>query len=273
MSRDNNVLIDELRHAEPFPARLTVSATKARLFSVDTYFVEAWQQLTELTPDPLEFAHRHGIVVLKPDACAGRRGSAIINWLAEHGFEAAYCARLRFDRHSLRALWRYQWNMATPQRRALQEQVMTSFDSLVVIVRRARPIRVPTTVYLTDLKGPSLPADRKPEHLRTVLKSTNAILNFVHTADEPADVIRELGIYFDTAQRSACLRTLLRHDEPADTRMLLEELESDHARACQDATDGPLCWDWLTQAVAGIPANLAGIEPLVRTVATDWGEP
>ena len=126
-------------------------------------------------------------------------------------------ARLRFDRHAIRGLWRYQWNMATPQRQALQEQIMTSFDSLLVIVRRSSPIRVPTTVYLTDLKGPSLPADRKPEHLRTVLNSTNPVLNFVHTADEPADVIRELGIYFDAGQRADCVRMLLA-DQPTSAR-------------------------------------------------------
>jgi len=180
---------------------------------------------------------------------------------------------LRFERHSIHALWRYQWNMATPQRRALQEQIMTCFDSLVIVVRMARPIRVPTTVYLTDLKGPSLPADRKPEHLRTLLDSSNAILNFVHTADEPADVIRELGIYLDTAQRAACLRALLGRAEPADARTMLGELEHDHAQALRNGTDGPLCWSWLTEAAAGIPANVAGMEPLVRTAARDWGEP
>jgi len=273
MSRDEGGLIDQVRHAKPFPGRLTVSAGKALLFSVDTYFLEAWQQLTTLTPDPLEFAHRHGIVVLKPDVWAGRRGVAILDWLEERGFAPAYCTRLRFDRHSVHALWRYQWNMATPQRRALQERIMTCFDSLLIVVRRSRPIRVPTTVYLTDLKGPSLPADRKPEHLRTLLDSDNPILNFVHTADEPADVVRELGIYFDAARRAACLHTLLGCGEPVDARRLLAELESEHARAVQDDADGPLCWDWLSRAAAGIAANVEGIEPLVRTVARDWGEP
>ena len=94
----------------------------------------------------------------------------------------------------------------------------------------------------------------------------------MHTADEPADVVRELGIYFDADQRAACLRALL-GGEPVDARLLMGELESEHARAARDNPDGPLCWEWLSRTAAGMPANIEGMEPLVRTVARDWGDP
>lgn len=35
-------MIEVGRHADPFPALLTTSAAKATLYSVDTYFAEAW---------------------------------------------------------------------------------------------------------------------------------------------------------------------------------------------------------------------------------------
>ncbi len=201
-------MIEVGRHADPFPALLTTSEAKATLYSVDTYFAEAWESVTDVWPDPLQFAWEHGLLVLKPDSFAGRRAHVILEWLGDAGFVIADAQRLSFDRHSIRAEWRYQWNMATPDRKKLMDVLLKLSDCMLVIVRSQDRIEVPTTVRLTDLKGPAEVAKRRPDHLRWKLGLSSAILSFLHTADEPADVLRELGIHAAASERIALLERL-----------------------------------------------------------------
>jgi nucleoside diphosphate kinase len=218
-------MIEVGRHADPFPALLTTSVAKATLYSVDTYFAEAWADLSAATTDPVRFAWEHGLLVLKPDAFAGRRAHVILEWLDDAGFVIADARRLRFDRHSIRAEWRYQWNMATPDRKKLMDVLLNLSDCMLVIVRSRDPIDVPATVRLTDLKGPAEVAKRRPDHLRWKLGLSSAILSFLHTADEPADVVREFGIHAAAPERIALLERLAcRPDATCGAWALCDEL-------------------------------------------------
>jgi len=218
-------MIEVGRHADPFPMLLTTSAAKATLYSVDTYFAEAWSDLHARWPDPIRFAWEHGMLVVKPDAFAGRRAHLILEWLDEAGFVIAEARRLSFDRHSIRAEWRYQWNMATPDRKKLMDVLLKLSDSMLILVRSRDQIDVPTTVRLTDLKGPAEVAKRRPDHLRWNLGLSSAILSFLHTADEPADVVRELGIHATAAERIALLERLAcRPDAGATAWALCDQL-------------------------------------------------
>lgn len=218
-------MIEVGRHADPFPALLTTSEAKATLYSVDTYFAEAWDGLTSVWPDAVRFAWDHGMLVIKPDAFAGRRAHLILEWLDDAGFVIADARRLRFDRHSIRAEWRYQWNMATPDRKKLMDVLLGLSDCLLVIVRSRDEIEVPATVRLTDLKGPAEVAKRRPDHLRWKLGLSSAILSFLHTADEPADVVRELGIHVAAPERIALLERLAcRPDATSEAWTLCDEL-------------------------------------------------
>lgn len=206
-------MIEAGRHAAPFPPRLTTSPAKASLFSVDTYFTETWAQVSELCEDPTAFAWEHGILVLKPDAFASRRAHVILQWLEDQRFEVAAARRIRFDRHAIRALWRYQWNMATQERKALFDLLLAVGDSILLVVRRTIADDWPTTVALTDAKGPAEVASRLPHHLRTRLGGDSAVLSYLHTADEPADVLRELGIHCDEPTRGELIAALSRHSD------------------------------------------------------------
>ena len=209
------------RHADPFPYLLTSAPHKGELFSVDTYFAEGWRTLREVFPDPLRFSWDFGIVVLRPEAFAGGRAELILDWIDQLGLVPALVQQVSFDRHAIRALWRYQWNLATPDRKALTDRLLQIGPSLLVVVRErtAGDDRRPVTVRLTDAKGPAEVAKREPAHLRSRLGLTSAVLSFVHTADEPADVVRELGIHFTEDERRAVLARLIqRPDATADAR-------------------------------------------------------
>jgi hypothetical protein len=51
------------------------------------------------------------------------------------------------------------------------------------------------------MKGPALVHLRQPRHLRSRIGAGTGLLNLIHTPDEPADVIREMGVMLDPDER------------------------------------------------------------------------
>ncbi|MEV6900518.1 hypothetical protein [Amycolatopsis sp. NPDC051372] len=105
---------------------------------------------------------------------------------------------------TLRALWYFQWNTATPQVRRIADHCA---DSLLLVVAPAGdqgPLAdLPVPVRLTELVGPGDPAAREPGRLRTEL-GRYALLNLVHSAGDTADMLRDLGI--SCTPRPTCTR-------------------------------------------------------------------
>lgn len=67
---------------------------------------------------------------------------------------------------------------------------------------------------LQQFKGPTLPRQRAAHHLRAGLGPPNRLLNFVHAADEPADVLREVGLLLDRPTRRVVIERM-RSGRPA----------------------------------------------------------
>lgn len=80
---------------------------------------------------------------------------------------------------------------------------MDSCDSVVLVVRpeAEEAWAPPTSVVVTERKGPTDPKARIPGQLRYEIGRYSYLLNLVHTPDELTDVARELGVHFDTATR------------------------------------------------------------------------
>jgi nucleoside diphosphate kinase len=215
----------------PFP-ELTRSAAKREYYRADAYYLEGSEQLAEFLTardgdGVADFAFQHGLLLLKPDAVAVRQLLPAIDWLGENGFRIVAATRTRISRTAVRALWHYQWNLATDYRRRLADQFIDSTDSLVLVVRRETASEIPTSVLLTELKGPTDPGARVPGQLRYKLGQYCFLLNLVHTADEPADVLRELAILFDAEQRAeVCAEALSGLDRRNQAKALAEELHA-----------------------------------------------
>jgi nucleoside diphosphate kinase len=220
---------------------LSRSAAKREYYRADTYYLEGSEQLAEFLTargggagdsagdgggdGVADFAFRHALLLLKPDAVAVRQLLPAIDWLGENGFRIVAAARTRITRTVVRALWHYQWNLATDYRRRLADQFIDSTDSLVLVVRQEAASQIPASVLLTEFKGPTDPGARVPGQLRYKLGQYCFLLNLVHTADEPADVLRELAILFDAARRSVvCAEALSGLDRRSHARALAEEL-------------------------------------------------
>ncbi|MEU5592867.1 nucleoside-diphosphate kinase [Streptomyces sp. NPDC020298] len=193
----------------PVSPLLTCHPAKQRLYGADTYFQESHEQLAALTEDVTGFAHRHAVLLLKPDAVVARSLDAAVDWLGGRGFRIVAAAVTRLTRTMIRSLWYFQWNLATPHRRRLAALFLEDADALVLLVRPAHDLDVPASVELTRLKGPTDPDARQPGQLRHLLGRYSYLLNLVHTPDEPADVLRELAVHFDGTARDRLFRSAL----------------------------------------------------------------
>jgi nucleoside diphosphate kinase len=203
----------EPEHGIPVSPLLTCHPEKQRLYGADTYYQESYEQLAALTDDVAGFAHRHAALLLKPDAVVARTLDAAVEWLAEQDFRIVGAATTRLTRTMIRSLWYFQWNLATPDRRRLAALFLEDADALVLLVRPGRDSDIPASVRLTRLKGPTDPDARVPGQLRHLLGRYSYLLNLVHTPDEPADVLRELAVHFDHAERESLFRSALAEED------------------------------------------------------------
>lgn len=280
--------------------RLTLLPDKRRLFAVDTYFREAYTDLC----DDLALLRRAALVVLKPDALVGRRIVPCLELLRGHGFRPVAARTFAYDRLLIRETWRYQFNVASDDRIDVVDLLLTASPSLMVLLWDERPREAcPASVRLGALKGPSDPQLRRPGQLRHELGVVTALFNFVHTSDEPADVVRDLGLLLDRADRRRllaelhaqrdgsaelrgcidalqaahpahdldCERSLdrLRHAPDAGVRRAAEAVARDRARWRELLPLGDRIdrWDLLSIATAAIECNVPGVEPVVASVA------
>ncbi|WP_328410482.1 nucleoside-diphosphate kinase [Nocardia sp. NBC_00403] len=182
----------------------TPSAEKAGVYLDDTYVQESVDQLDRLGVDAAKFAMQHSLLLLKPDAILARAVEPTLQWLADNGFRVVGAYRVPVDRHLARALWYFAWNIASPERRRLADLLVGISDVLVLVVHGPDG-ELPVSVRLTEAKGATDPRKRRPGELRYLLGRHNYLLNLVHSPDDPADVLRELAIYFDERTRAAVI--------------------------------------------------------------------
>jgi hypothetical protein len=208
---------------------------KRTLFDEDTYYLECWDDLSELfTAAQLRtFCERTSFLLVKPEALLTGRLPAIVDWLHGRGWVVGASWQVPASRHVQRGLWRYHWNAVTSQHRAVVDLLFAACPALLLLVRPERELTISATAALAAEKGPSKPHRRRAGELRANLGAYNGYLNFVHSPDEPADLIRELGVLVPAAERIAMIEDLSR---PDSVSVLLTDIEQ------------PLCWDALSQS-------------------------
>lgn len=230
-------------------AALTRSPVKEDLFGTDTYTRESAWTFGGHTEDLL----RTALCVLKPDAAAGRRYGAALRALDDNGFRPVDALSFRHNRLTIRETWRFQLNFADRERIATMEMYLRSHDCVLLVLRdeRYRPGAVPGAVRLASLKGPATAAQRRPEHLRERLGALNGLFNFLHTTDEPLDVMRDLGLLLGPGRRELVRdRIAAGHDARDEVARLREEVEG--AVAAHDLDPAA---SWLRLAESGSPAG------------------
>ncbi|MGW3910028.1 hypothetical protein ACWEBX_00655 [Streptomyces sp. NPDC005070] len=172
--------------------------------------------------------------MFKPDAVVGRRVEPALAFLAGHGFEPLGALTVRVDARVCRELWRYQINAAPlAVIRAVDMILESGPPCLFVALRDTRgPERTGTTAAerLAELKGSSKNRSVDGGSLRGTLGCELMCLNFLHAPDDPADLIRELGVLLPR-RREQALSLLAADVSPpgaADPATLAGELYAIH---------------------------------------------
>lgn len=218
---------------------LSADPVKRAAYRLDPYAREGLDLFR--SPSERAWLYTTTFVVLKPDAIAGRRCGLVLDILEEEGWVPFAAEPFRFDPVLTREIWRYQFNAASRQRIAVVDHLLGSGPSLLVLLHDTRRgDGLPASVRLTAAKGAADPQAAHARDLRSRFGRVNGLFNFVHTADEPADLVRELRL-LSYRTGTAWLRTALsrapsagRGDCPA--RALAAELEADVPAHDLDAT-------------------------------------
>jgi len=193
------------------PQCMSRSSRKRILYSVDAYFIEGWEEaLYHLGQEAETHLRDKALIVFKPEAVVGRRIRSALSFLHQRGFRPMYWHRFRYSRDTIRVAWQYQLNIATRQRLRLVDLLETSTDSLCVLFKLEDVGATSGSAceVLSELKGPADPSKRSSHHLRTALGLNALLINYVHSADEPADLVREVAVYVSTTARQELWQAL-----------------------------------------------------------------
>jgi len=188
---------------------LTAHSDKRRLYPDDVFFREALADYRRLSPGAARGMADVAFLLLKPEAIVRRSGERILSFLRTHGYSVPGARMLHVGRHASRDLWRYQFNAAPL---SVMRAVDILFDAApavcLAVAGDSGPADGPAATRLAAHKGShihGIPA----ESLRGLLGSPTLVLNFVHAPDDPADVLRELGVLLDPPGRREFLAVLL----------------------------------------------------------------
>lgn len=191
----NNGLTIPAEACSSMPSWLSSSPFKLQLYGTDTYAIEGLETVEGVAGDGARaFCYEHSLLVVKPEAVVSRRLERIFSWLEEIGFRIVDAVPFRFSPATTRGLWRYHWNAVTAAHRQAVDLLVESGPSLAVLVRASEVNGVPASLRLAELKGHADPSRRQAGQLRYELGNFNALLNHVHSPDEPIDFLRELAV-------------------------------------------------------------------------------
>lgn len=184
-------------------SRLTKNSGKADALSRDPYLRESWATLLAVLGEPraYEFAEKIALLWVRPDAFAAGTARRILAAVENTGFRPLAARPARLDRTGVRSLWAYALCWATMERLCLFDGIAALGPGLLMLYTLDEPSPRSAAARMTANKGASDPRARRPGGLRHAAGSPNLGLTMLHTADEGADVIRELGVFLPWQQR------------------------------------------------------------------------
>lgn len=191
------------------PESFSNSKIKRQLYSVDTYYRESYEDLRAMWGEEMPKLQRLAAVVFKPEAVVGRRIHAGLDYFIRQSFLPLVARCFTYNRFIIREAWRYQFNVATRDRIRIVDILEPSTESIYVLfIDSSGDCTHSASERLSSLKGPSIPELRVPGQLRYELGVRSVLLNYVHTPDDTADLVREMGIYFREDERKDILRAI-----------------------------------------------------------------
>jgi hypothetical protein len=247
---------------------LTRLQDKSALYADDVYFREGFSDFRHaFGSNASEAAWRVALLLVKPDGIHAGKTEAVLRFAARNDFHPIVVRWTDLNPGRWRELWRYQLTGATLDRLAVNDLVLAG-PSLLVLLRDGRQAHVPATVRLQSLKGPSNIDAQRPGCLRRELGQINRVLSFVHCADEPADLVRELAVLLEWPERQSVIAALHRENLSATDRQTLQSTMAAASAACLDpAHSVRSILSALNEVAAGRSPSGAHLDLLIRTAS------
>jgi len=174
---------------------------KALVYERETYFREGLADASDIWGKSIDTVLKKiALLIIKPDGLKAGKARVVLESLEANDFSVVAVEVTEMMRIHWRELWRYQLTSATLDRLAVNDIVLRD-RALLLLLRYDKELTLPASVRLSKLKGPSDVSLQSPNCLRRALEQPNRIFSFIHVADEPADVLRELAILLDRPAR------------------------------------------------------------------------
>jgi nucleoside diphosphate kinase len=230
---------------------------KAELYGQETYLREALLDLEAvLGEDTPGTVLRHGLIVVKPDGRALGATSAVVDFCAGHGFDLVDARRIVFAPTVWRSLWIYQMTEASIDRLLINDLVIAG-DAVALLLRSRAAAAVPAAVRLSALKGSARKERQDAGCLRRAIGQPDRVLSLVHSADEPVDLVRELGILFGFRERREMARAMASGRLSAAGGRLLTQIRRSDAAPSRTFDRGAS----RQRVIEAVRARMRGAEP------------
>lgn len=141
--------------------------------------------------------YKYGMAIIKPEAIMLGKVNDILSIIKTAGFEIVYISQKTLTEEQTNQMWKYSWTDASIERILINQKLFSVCFSIILVLRYKFDMKMSACEILTELKGGANPEKRKPHQIRSLIKPINLILNYIHSSDEIADFIREIGILFN----------------------------------------------------------------------------
>jgi len=238
---------------------LSTSDRKRELYADDSCFRTGWEAFVNgADGGDRTLLRRISTVTFKPDALVTRSVATGLERLRAAGYRVLSAHPTRLTPARAQWVWRFQWNRATIDRLRLALYFLDRGPSIVVaLAAPATTGAEPATAQLARCKGS---ADHfAPDSLRGVMGMRNRLLSLVHTPDEPADLVRDVGAMFDRHDAIGFWRDVARRCAAG------EDGEDEAGQLCADLADA-LVRHELDPAAVAVRRGLEGLMALAEPV-------
>ena len=153
----------------------------------DVFFKNSFRIANKVLTNDISILSSYALMIVKPETIVFQKLGIII-----------YCKKENINGAQIISLWEWSWDNATIERILLNQKLFELSYSLVLILKYVGNKNCIASEYLTFLKGSSNIEIREKGSFRDILKSSNFLINFIHTSDDVENFIREIGVLFSS---------------------------------------------------------------------------
>lgn len=214
-------------------------------FGGESYFQESYSDIkryySEVDIDYLR--ENYTFMLLKPDFFVGGNNAKLCDALQDLELEVVGAFSISMNRYMIRELWRYELNHSTLDRYPLIDKLLMAGPSVVLIFKyRGSEVIKDLSEWLTSLKKVNVRINRlSGKNLRNYLGVGPGTLNFIHTPDEFIDMVREIGVLFDSGGRKEVYQTI-KKERKIDYMMQLNQVGSMYPKIDLSQSVGDAEW-------------------------------